>query len=197
MFFLCRLLRDNYDYFSNLARNLNTVSLRQGKHSSDLIFLIHQNILYSSWFYNVDVLMPFTAISYNSFLSFINLRIYFCKLLCSAARAESLLKHLESTEEDGFTRPRRTVKASSSNLQNTLSKSQDEVERHKIAGSSKQELIVKKNKYLLLQRTWPTLARSIYIEPRLDLLFNLPIIFYSVLLYCLLYVFILFLYSLE
>ena len=111
MLFLCRLLRDNYDYFSNLAHNLNTVSLRQGKHSSDLIFRIHQNILYSSWFYNVDVLMPFTAISYNSFLSFINLRIYFCKLLCSAARAESLLKHLESTEEDGFTRPRRTVKA--------------------------------------------------------------------------------------
>ena len=95
--------------FLNLARNLNTVSLRQGKHSSDLIFLIHQNILYSSCFYNVDVLMPFTAISYNSFLSFINLRIYFCKLLCSAARAENLLKHLESTEEDGFTRPRRTL----------------------------------------------------------------------------------------
>ena len=112
MLFLCRLLRDNYDYFLNLARNLNTVSLRQGKHSSDLIFLINQNILYSVCFCNVDVLMPFTAISYYSFLSFINLRIYFRKLLCSAARAENLLKHLESTEEDGFTRPRRTVNAS-------------------------------------------------------------------------------------
>ena len=91
MFFLCRLLRDNSDYFSNLALNLNIVSLRQWNHSSDLFFLKSIKTFSTTRVFTMLThwcpLLQYPTILYFHLLIS---DIYFCKLLCSAARAESL-----------------------------------------------------------------------------------------------------------